>query len=457
MGEYLSGFEPDREVQSRMGGPCESQLDQVSGELSPAAQPRSKGEVLIIAYYFPPQNTAGAARPSRFHKYLPEFGYRTQVISAAAPAGDSSWRDVRRTSQAGAFWPVAVGSFAGRVVQHFSRRYSDRLPWTALALSTAKESVAEDVRVVLSTHPPLATHLVGWRIKRRYGAKWVADFRDPVYVPGTKDAHSYAARIEPAIFRNADCIIANTDAAAEMWRSRYPHARQKIHTIWNGYDPQEVLSLPPLPRRGFRCLTHTGDMYGVRQPVVLLRSLTRLFTAGVLDPREIRVRLVGPVQESLAFLDMPEFRRLRETGVLECDGCLVPRSEALRAMGESDYLLLLDLWLFNRNVQVPSKLFDYVRFGRPVLAFTTPDSPAERILRDSQIRYECVFSHDSDGEVDRKIAAFLKEPSSYAAPSPWFGEAFNGRTQAQALSRIIDELIGDELIGDELIGPDNER
>ena len=113
MGEYLSGFEPDREVQSRMGGPCESQLDQVSGELSPAAQPRSKGEVLIIAYYFPPQNTAGAARPSRFHKYLPEFGYRTQVISAAAPAGDSSWRDVRRTSQAGGILASGGGQLRG--------------------------------------------------------------------------------------------------------------------------------------------------------------------------------------------------------------------------------------------------------------------------------------------------------------------------------------------------------
>ena len=35
---------------------------------------------LIVAYYFPPENTSGAARPARFFRYLPEFGFDPVVV-----------------------------------------------------------------------------------------------------------------------------------------------------------------------------------------------------------------------------------------------------------------------------------------------------------------------------------------------------------------------------------------
>src|SRR5262245_58612152 len=41
-----------------------------------------KSSVLIIAYYFDPNNAVGALRSRRFHRYLGELGYDSQVIAA---------------------------------------------------------------------------------------------------------------------------------------------------------------------------------------------------------------------------------------------------------------------------------------------------------------------------------------------------------------------------------------
>src|SRR5215210_156133 len=43
--------------------------------------------VLLLAYHFPPDNASGSARPYRFYKYLPEYGYEPHVITASAQTG----------------------------------------------------------------------------------------------------------------------------------------------------------------------------------------------------------------------------------------------------------------------------------------------------------------------------------------------------------------------------------
>src|SRR6185503_2672512 len=53
-----------------------------------ASLSRAKGgalmkKVVMIAYSFPPEGSAGAYRPLRFCRYLPAFGWRASVIAVA--------------------------------------------------------------------------------------------------------------------------------------------------------------------------------------------------------------------------------------------------------------------------------------------------------------------------------------------------------------------------------------
>ena len=95
-----------------------------------------------------------------------------------------------------------------------------------------------------STYPPLGPHLAAWRLGHLAKLPWVADFRDPMgYNPG--EAHFMPRRsklvakyLERRSMRAARAVVANTDGAAERLIGMYPEWRDKIHVIWNGFDPE---------------------------------------------------------------------------------------------------------------------------------------------------------------------------------------------------------------------------
>ena len=117
------------------------------------------------------------------------------------------------------------------------------------------------------------------------------------------------------------------------------------------------------------------------------------------------------------------------------------RSAGGAARASADSLLLLDLNPENADVQVPGKLLEYIQIGRPILAFTTKSSPAERILRKSEIPHVAVCPSDSSEEVDRKVWAFLQLPNRAAKASECFWREFAAPGQAKALAKILDDVL----------------
>lgn len=401
----------------------------------------SKGCILILAYYYPPENTSGAARPFRFSKYLPKYGYSTYVVARS---------DVNREDHNVYYvsekhperWGTAILIEAARIVQRVLP-YNELLPWVPAALAAVRKVIPSvPISGVVSTSPPIATHLVALELKYRYGLPWLADFRDPLLDnPFRERPFNYDAALERLIFRHADAIIANTDATAAVWQRRYPRWRQKITTIWNGFDPEDDCGPAPIPSRGYRVLAHVGSLYSGRHPGVLLSSMERLKAQGRLD-LAWRVHLVGPIQESCLLPYRSSISVLRSKGCLEYDGRTVSRQEATRIISEADYLLLLDVNTFNTGFQVPAKIFDYIRVGRPIMAFTARNSPTDWILSNSGAPHTCIYNDDSPEQIDNKVMAFASLPTTPTSPTPWFREQFNGIAQTETLSLILDHIQG---------------
>ena len=387
--------------------------------------------LVLLAYYYPPEVTSGALRPSRFARYLPEFGYEPHVVSAAA-ATPSEWR-----FRAGA----KLLELAGRA----ARRWSDRFAWAMPALLRAEEVVERTgARVVFSTAPPFSTHLAALWLKQRRGVKWIADFRDPlcgtVFRSGRLGGLA-DRRLQAAIFRNADRLIANTQDLAEMWSREEPELSRRVSVIWNGFDPLETFPGDAPPAAGPHRMSHVGTLYGPRHPGRLLDSLSRLTAAGQLESARVRVDLIGPLEPSSPLLASPSFSRLRSMGMVALTDRLISRTEALSESAHSHSLLLIDLTGTSRGVQVPAKLFDYVRLRRPILALTTEGSPTDRILSRCGLRHSAIYTSDSDAAVDRKVLAFLESSSPAGEASPWFEETFNVREQTRRLAGLLDEAL----------------
>jgi hypothetical protein len=386
--------------------------------------------VLLVAYYYPPANWSGALRPSRFARYLPEYGYQPEVVSEHNVEADGRW--------------MALSSRLLGKVEGGLRRYGEHLDWIEPATRKGRQLVAEcNPGVVYSTAPPFSAHLVALRLKREFGLKWVADFRDPLIGNAFRTGRLggfYDKSLERATFEHADRLVANTDALARTWIDRRPDLADKITVIWNGFNPDEEMPAATASDNGVHWMRHIGSIYGPRDPGQILASVDRLIASGALSAERLRVEFIGPSDMEMPFRSDQAFERLQTLGVVRLSEQAVPRPEALEMTSSADSLLLLDLTGRERNIQLPAKLFEYVRSGRPILAVTTKDSPAERILGQCGLEHTCIYPSDPAGEVDRKLLEFLSKPTSPRKVSDWFNETFDARLITGRLAGLFDHL-----------------
>lgn len=412
----------------------------------PANPSQAPKPVLLLAYYYLPWNTSGVQRALRLAKYLPEYGYAPYVV-ASSDAGSLAGAECvahvpneRTTSVAGA---------SSRRAQLFQRQflpYDEKLPWVPHAMAAARDAMAKTpFSAVISTSPPLATHMAAALLKRRFGLPWIADFRDPlVGNPGRprRWAQPYDVALQRWFFSGCDAAIAVTDVVAGQWRRRYPRWSHKFHLVWNGFDPEESVGAQPLPPRPYRVLTHAGVIYTQRHPFWLADSLDRLVAAGKVDPATVRLRLVGEIAAGEVFRAQPAVARLSARGCVEYAG-QVPRADAMREVATADYLLVLDITnLSEIGYTVPAKLYDYIRIGRPILAYTpAAGAPTARILQQAAIPHVLIHPGESEAAIDAKLLAFLAMPSDPVPPSPWFDSTFDGRQQAGSIAALLDGLV----------------
>jgi glycosyltransferase involved in cell wall biosynthesis len=389
----------------------------------------------MLAYYFPPDNYTGAARPARFARYLPDLGCPVRVI-AVGESGQEHPPYLRRVE--GETEQVRHRSLSGWI-ELVSRKsflpHDEGIAWLPRAV---REALAwhrrEPIRALFSTAPPISTHLAALWLKRRLPVRWVADFRDPLAsnpfrtLPIDRLLDPW---IERKILRHADAVIANTEAVGEMWRRRYPHWAHKVNVIWNGFDPADDYGALPLPPRSYKVMAHIGEIYGNRHPGILLSAFRRQIERGALAPAAHRIHLIGNL-DARTILDRDDVAFLVERGCLEFTPP-IPRKQARIETAQADYLILLDA---TAGLQVPAKLFDYVRVGRPILAVTSQTSAVASILARSAIRHT-ILSPGSPEEIDGRLLEFLRYPTEPSTPSDWFVEQFNARSQSEMLARLL--------------------
>ncbi len=404
----------------------------------------------MFAYYFPPENTSGATRPGQFVKYLPDCGYRTSVVSSShvtSLPSEGVWRvPDPREPNAG----VALAAKAAQLVQRCAAPYNDRLPWVPAAVSAgARILQSEDPPpIILSTSPPVAPHLAALWIHQRYRVKWIADFQDPLWGnPGRtrRLAQHYDSRIERMIFARADAVVANTEPVADLWRARYPRWSSKIVTIMNGFDPDDVFPSRPIAPRPYTVVAHVGALYGGRRPGPFLSAAERVIARGDVDPAKLRIRLIGPMEDACCDPGRPPFSTLAERGCLYRSPGVVPGEEARLEMIDADFLLLLDMNDLGASLQVPAKIYDYLRAGRPILAFTPRHSPTQQVLEQSGVTHVCVdIQQDPPERVDEALLRMLALPTESRPVSDWFHKTFDARNQTRKLADLMDRLVGNQ-------------
>lgn len=407
----------------------------------------AKAQVILIAYYFPPNPAIGAARPYRFYKYLKRAGYRCHVITASDPGAAASPDVHFIPDDVAPLWEspgkgcLPFKAHVERMVRRFALPGDLGIVWSVEAARRCRAIVRRNRGgrfVLFSSYPPGGVLLAGLLAAYRERIPWIADFRDPLAGPDPgrlRFAGPIVAGLRAAVFRKAGAIIANTELMGAGWASAFPRARSRMHVIWNGFDPEERPTARGIPARPYRLLVHAGTLYVGRNPNLILESLARLRETEP-EAHAVRVLLVGPL-ECDAGLDEALCARTAREDWLDFRPKTIPQHEARKATEEADLLLLLQP---QSKIQVPGKLFEYISIGRPIVAVVPRSSTAEYVLAHAGVPHVCIYPDDEPAVRDGKLLEALRFSSEPVRFNSWFGDRFQAARQAAQLAEIIDAI-----------------
>ncbi len=342
-------------------------------------------KLLMIAYHYPPvKGSSGIQRTLKFSAYLREHGWEPIILTvhprAYAQVSDDQMGEIPSGM-------VVERAFALDTSRHLAlgKRYlgwmaqPDRwASWTLGGVWSGMKLIRRHrPEAIFSTYPIATAHLVGLALARLSGLPWIADCRDSMTEPGyPTDPLTWKTnrRLEQAMVRHCARAIFTTRGTLDMYAERYPTIPAKRWAIIeNGYDEENFraaetgVQAPPPGSRPRITLVHAGILYPAeRDPRPFFAALAQLRDRGAVHAGNLRVVLRASGNEG-------EYGRMLEALKLTDFVELAPPvayRDALREMLEADGLLLFQGSMCNH--QIPAKLYEYFRAGRPLFTVADP-------------------------------------------------------------------------------------
>ncbi|MFC2059685.1 glycosyltransferase [Chloroflexota bacterium] len=254
--------------------------------------------------------------------------------------------------------------------------------WIPFALKAAKKIIQEEgIDAVISSSPPVASHLIGSELKAGCKIPWIADIRD-LWSQNHNYAYSplrrvFDRRLELKTMSKVDALVTVSEPWAEELRAL--HKGKPVYTITHGFDTAEV-NIPPAKLTGKFTITYTGTIYTRKQePSKLFAGLRDLISDKTIDPREIEVRFYGYKHD---WLDK-EIEQYGLSNIVKQHG-VMPRQIVLEKQRESQLLLTLRWEDPQQRGWHSGKIFEYLGARRPILAIGGSDDVINDLLDETK-------------------------------------------------------------------------
>jgi glycosyltransferase involved in cell wall biosynthesis len=372
--------------------------------------------VLLVNYTFPPVGGVNVLRVASLARYLPAHDIRVDVLTTRNPSSvgtDPSLlndipaevtvhrtitldlpfgvkKTIKRlltgskppTEQTPNNAPARKPNPLKRIIQD-ALLPDPQVTWVPI-LTRAAHRIVRDRKIdlVLISCAPFSTLRVAETLRRQFPRlPIVLDFRDEwlsttfdvasFNFSRTERALAFSIAAEARAVASATSVVSVTDAARREIRSRYPQQPdEKFQYVPNGFDatrlsPARTASSTSTGSR--IVIAYVGSVYASTEPTKMVEALKSL-------PEDVRsrflIRFIGHIEE-------PRYHAaLLELGsMVELQGYL-PQREALAAMNEADYVLLIT----HDRLNVSAKFYDYIGAGMPILACVHPDGDVRRLL-----------------------------------------------------------------------------
>jgi len=433
----------------------------------------SEANVLEIAYLFPPLGGPGVQRSFTLAKYLPGFGYTPAVLTVKPIlffAYDQTLLPELppevEVARSGSLDPLRVGKVVRDLIKREKKtaaaskpelpKFDDKavniyrkvrdwilfpdaqIGWIAFAVAKGSALIRRSkIKIIYVSAAPPSGVIAAMILSRMYKVPYVLDFRDA----WTRDwARTFPTKlhrrldvwIERMAVKNATRITSVVPSISDGLVERYPEREKDISTIFNGFDPERLIGVKPLPRDPGRIrVVHCGSLYA------WLRSGFRVvLTSLAAQPPEVRSRIelvivgqrYGEIEQDIAEFGFADQASLK--GYL-------PHPEALSYVKSADINLMI---LPNGLAEtISGRVFDYIGAEKPILALVPPNGSCAEVLRSAGYT-DCVVDQDDQAAVTALLGklcageARLEVKDLESSP-------FNRKNQAKAFADLFNDVL----------------
>ncbi len=391
------------------------------------SEKESNKHVLFLSYYFPPIGGPAIQRTLKYVKYLTRMGYQITVITVddtnkeikdlslicEIPKGvrivrfpnnfdenetltlDYQKKIYSLLSQIDSSKKFLSELYNSQKEQLFYPLPDKLIVWaTEVMENIAKYVDMSTIDILYSTVPYWSPHLLGYLLKKRYGIPWVADYRD-VWTVSKEYAEmiypfigecefAWHRFVEQRVLPEMDALVTIGENTVELFKqdNRYEIADSKIHNIPNGYDEEDFGSIRTRSKKNDKfTICYNGSLGLSRKPECVLKVISDLIQERLID-RDRICWIFNGSNSSKKFYDY--VKKFDAYGITENRGML-SHLESIQSASDADVLVVYgEFGVVGRYVYT-GKFMEYLRIGRPILAFSSSDSPISSILAKTRL------------------------------------------------------------------------
>jgi len=411
-------------------------------------------KLLMVAFHYPPvRGSSGIQRTLKFSTYLRDQGWEPMVLTVAPQAFENVTNDQLDEIPKGL---QVVRAFGLNTARHLAWRgrypgwlaQPDRwFSWWPAAIWHGLQMIWHHRPAAIMSTAPIATaHLIGLTLQRLSGLPWIADCRDSMTEPGYPvDKLTWKTNrwLERAVVTRASRVVFTTEGTRQMYAMRYPAVpAARWAVIENGFDEDNFrMAEEGFTPKKLGCidqitLVHSGILYPQeRDPVPFFCALRKLKDNKFINAQNLRIVLRASGSETM-------YRKLLSdydvADLVELAPAIDYRS-ALQEMLCAEGLLIFQSAMCNH--QIPAKLYEYMRAGRPILALTDPVGSTAASLRlwGGAAIADIADKHDIEHGLLKFIAGIRS--GSITGVSAALSQAYSRQARTKELAQLLNEVI----------------